>query len=1198
MRRILHFISIALVISTIANAQRGGNNILLKSGTLQTENNFLQSVNETIPASDIFNGYYYRLIQFNAMPTANQQRLIESSGIKLVGYVPYNSFYAAIPESYNLSVLVAYNPRSIIRLLPDNRINNQLRNGDYEHARKKSGTLDLVLKYFKNNQPGEIQQELLSKGCEILDSHEATQLVTIRIDEDKWNALAALPFVEYLQPVAPDPVPDDTKGRSLHRSNAINTDFASGRHWDGSGVSIALADDGFVGPHIDFTGRITNISSTTGWSHGDMTSGIAVGAGNLFPVNRGMATGAHIYVFDIGSYPQIVNAATNLTNYGTVITSTSYSQGCNDYDTYAEQGDQIMHDLKVVQPVFSAGNNNGADCGYGAGNQWGNITGGYKQGKNVIACANLDAMQVLDGTSSHGPAADGRIKPDISANGKDQMSTDEDNTYQVGGGTSAACPGIAGICAQLYQAYRTLTGSPNPEAPLIKACLLNSAEDIGNVGPDFKYGYGRVNSLRAVQTLEDGRYLSDSIGQGGTNTHTINVPAGTTRLKVMVLWLDEPGSASAAIALVNDMDMTVTDPSVVVHNPLVLDPTPNATTLNLPAVPGVDTLNNMEQVVIDSPASGSYTVTINGTAIPLGPQKYYLVYEFWDDSITLTYPFGGEGFVPGESEVLRWDAYGSTSNFSLEYSTDNGSSWNYISTLVPAATRQYVWNIPSAVTVSGQAYIRITRGSQSDMNDVPFSLIAVPANITVSYSCPDTLQLSWSAVNGAIGYEVSQLGAMYMDSVATVTASPATIAVNSATDTWFSVKAIAPNDGKGRRAMAIHKTPGLINCALAMDVGVDSIISPVLPIQFPCIALNAVPVTVHIQNGGINTLTNFDVSYSFNGGPAVVETFNGSLVQAADTNYTFATPIDLSAVSNYTLLAEVTLAGDMNGNNDALLANGSVAASAMAPLVEDFQAGFPPPSWQSIDVDNDGFFWKQSVVITGSNGSPTRAAYSNNYSNTDRGTRDYMITQLTDLSAVAYPLMTFDLAYARYSSSYDDSMTIEVSTDCGSNFLPTGYIKDALALNTMPTTTNQFSFAPNAASQWREDSVDLIPYTGMSILLRFTNINDYGNNLYVDNINIDNNLSVGVAGHVAVSSIGVYPNPSFGVFHVNLANIVGKTISVEVMDMQGRIVSSHQMKNSASSLKTTVDISRQPKGIYNLRVLTEEKNYHMKITLM
>ncbi len=78
----------------------------------------------------------------------------------------------------------------------------------------------------------------------------------------------------------------------------------------------------------------------------------------------------------------------------------------------------------------------------------------------------------LEASSSRGPAADGRIKPDICANGAGQLSTDGPNTYQVGGGTSAACPGIAGIVTQLHQAYRDLNAGSDAEGALIKACYV------------------------------------------------------------------------------------------------------------------------------------------------------------------------------------------------------------------------------------------------------------------------------------------------------------------------------------------------------------------------------------------------------------------------------------------------------------------------------------------------------------------------------------------------------------------------------------------------------------------------------------------------------------------------------------------------------------------------------------------------------
>ncbi|MFM7727038.1 MAG: S8 family serine peptidase, partial [Flavobacteriales bacterium] len=255
-------------------------------------------------------------------------------------------------------------------------------------------------------------------------------------------------------------------------------------------MAISLADDGEVGPHIDFAGRMIPMLSTgPGGNHGDMTSGIAVGAGNLDPTKAGMADGATLLVHDIDAgndgYDHIYNCASYFNQYGAVITSTSYSQGCNDYNTITQSGDQLAIDNRQMTFVFSAGNRGTGDCGYGAGTPWGTITGGFKIGKNTIACANLDPYESLDNTSSRGPADDGRIKPDISSNGADQNSTDENNTYQVGGGTSAACPGIAGVAAQLYQAHKQLNNGALPEGALIKSVLLNTAQDLGNEGPDF-----------------------------------------------------------------------------------------------------------------------------------------------------------------------------------------------------------------------------------------------------------------------------------------------------------------------------------------------------------------------------------------------------------------------------------------------------------------------------------------------------------------------------------------------------------------------------------------------------------------------------------------------------------------------------------------------------------------------------------------
>ena len=196
---------------------------------------------------------------------------------------------------------------------------------------------------------------------------------------------------------------------------------------------------------------------------------------------------------------------------------------------------------------------------------------------------------------------DGRIKPDISAHGAGQISTDPGHIYAPFGGTSAAAPGIAGVVTQLHQAYRDLNNGEIAEAPLLKACILNTANDIGNKGPDFKFGWGQVNALRAARLLEEGRYFDATIEQGGINTHTINIPDdGVVEARIMVYWLDKDALAMAGRALVNNLNAELTAPGgSTTYLPWILDPTPDPALLDTPATTGEDNLNNVEQIAIE-----------------------------------------------------------------------------------------------------------------------------------------------------------------------------------------------------------------------------------------------------------------------------------------------------------------------------------------------------------------------------------------------------------------------------------------------------------------------------------------------------------------------------------------------------------------------------------------------------------------------
>ncbi|MFN0187757.1 MAG: S8 family serine peptidase [Bacteroidia bacterium] len=1070
--------------------------IFFQSGTREVKENVTEFINSPSPKNEM-NGYYYRFIQFKEVPTMALRNELRASGLILMDYIPHNTFMTAIPVNFNRSLLKALKVHAVFKQEEVQKISKNIIGGFQDWAMNAPGKVDLNIQYQANVTLAMALFEAEKHG-QILVSNPENRIISIRVSEFALKSLAAEPWVFYINTIAAPSLPDDTKGRSLHRSNTINSDFTTGRRYDGTGVTVAIADDGFVGPHIDFTGRMTNFATGTGQSHGDMTSGICVGAGNLNPVIRGMATGAYLYTFNISAYPQVVNAVSNFANYGIVIASTSYSQGCNEYTSDTQFGDNLLYNNPQLQFVFSGGNSGSTNCNYGAGTAWGNITGGYKQGKNVIACGNLDELEVLDPSSSRGPSADGRIKPDICANGRNQLSTNENNTYQTGGGTSAASPGVAGVIAQLYHAYKSLFSVSNPPAALIKASLLNTAEDIGNAGPDFIYGWGRINALRALRTFEENRFLTDSILQGQNKIHNITIPAGTRQVRVMVYWSDVGGSPAASPALVNNLNMTVTDPASAVWNPWRLDHTPIAANLNTPATRGVDSVNNMEQVTLDNPVAGVYAVTVNGFAVPSIGQRYYLVWEFRSDEVAVTYPNGGEGFVPGETEVIRWDGQRNLGTYLLEYTTNNGSSWTTISAAVAQNVQQFSWLVPS--TVTGRAKIRITRGGFSDMSDSSFAIIGVPSSLAVAWACPDSLRLTWNTVTSAAGYTIYKLGNKYMEPIGTSTTNGFTVqGINSLTSYWFSVCANTVDGNKGRRAYGINKAPGITNCPLAIDARLASVTSPQSGNVFGCQNNAAVPVTVTVENFGQNPLTNIPVYYSFNNGPAVMQTIPGTLNPTNTIVFTFPGTLNMSASGTYTLRTWVAYPGEMNLYNDSALVTTTVFANSTPPITQNFElATFPPSGW-AIDNTNGSYTWERRTGIVGATGATTAATYINNYAYNAPGAQDMLSTYVVSYTSGGSPLLTFDVSYARYSTTLFDGLRVEVSTDCGGSWTPSGYLKSDLVLATAGTLTG--AFTPTLASQWRRDSVDLSAWTGQNVMVRFVNINGYGNNLYVDNIN-------------------------------------------------------------------------------------------------
>ena len=209
-----------------------------------------------------------------------------------------------------------------------------MRDGSFPEWSFKDNLLHIKVLLYKNIQISNEISMLEDFSENISDVNYSSNTVTISINPKDLNLISELSFVFYIEPIDPPGEPENYSGRTLHRSNTINTDYTAGRHYNGDGVNVMMHDDGYVEPHIDRQGRVdesfcSNCSSSSGDSHGDHVSGTIMGAGNLDPLAKGMADGSFLYVlgYSTNNYYQYVP---NLySNYDVVITSASYSNGCN-----------------------------------------------------------------------------------------------------------------------------------------------------------------------------------------------------------------------------------------------------------------------------------------------------------------------------------------------------------------------------------------------------------------------------------------------------------------------------------------------------------------------------------------------------------------------------------------------------------------------------------------------------------------------------------------------------------------------------------------------------------------------------------------------------------------------------------------------------------------------------------------------------
>jgi len=1150
---------------------------------------FLNSYDESKELS--FHNHFYKVVQFYYIPTNETKESLNAAGITLLGYLPEKAFIASFSSSFDKKSPVLKSIRSIIEIENEYKLSTALSEKNYpEYAIEDDGKISLIVSYFPNLEPEIVKQAFHSEGFTIVEQYDFSKVVKLQVQISDIEKIASLPFVLFLEPINPEPIPDNYTGRTLHRSNALATDYSTGRHYDGSGVIVVIQDDGIIGPHIDYEGRIPEQFPTgNGGNHGDHCAGILMGAGNVDPKVKGTAPGATLFVYNAPpSYPGFYNIPDDYGNLGVRITSTSYSDGCNiGYNFLARMLDQQVYTYPSLMHIFSAGNDGNSDCNYGAGPGWGNITGGHKMGKNVITVGMVGWDDDLSDISSRGPAHDGRVKPDLVAKGRDVYSTIDPNTYDFKLGTSMSCPAVAGTYAQLYQAYREIYAGQDPKADLMKAILLNTADDLGNPGPDYKFGYGRINALRAVKVIEEARFDSGTLNQGDIQSFPIDVPAGLGQLRIMIAWTDVQAVQFSNWTLVNNLDLKITDPSATTWLPWKLSHYPDPDSLDMDAFRGIDDRNNVEQITIDNPEAGTYTINIEGFSIPEGPQEYALVWEFITEDVILTYPVGGESLVPGESEVLRWDAFGDEGSFLIEVSTDNGTYWDTIVAELPGEERFLIWTVPPAVT--GKALLRITKGFSVSMSEAPFSIIGVPCNFEIDWACDEEVYLSWSPVMGATSYEILTLGEKYMEPLGNTNNTSIIIQdPNTATNTWFSLRALGTEEAVSRRTIAIERQTGPFNCH-PTDVMMEAIQTTEWGVfQSGTMDLNDVTVSVVIRNYGIESITDLTLKYQLDNNDEVSEIYSGTIEQNGILSFNFTETIDLSGQGDYTLKAWVEYPDDENSANDMIeseieVIEGMTVSLGYEQTFDNWSDCISAPACELIiceledgwiNLDNTLYDEHDWRTYSSNTPSPFTGPEFDHTTGTSSGQYLYMEPSLFCLNKKAHiltPCIDLNNGVSPMLSLWYHAWGPDIG-ELHIDLFDGNIITEDI---TAPIMGSQID-------SWQELQVDLSPWIGQVIAMRFrgvTSCNEFGD-LAIDDMLVTNWTGMDEENQKANSNLKLFPNPTNEMIQLGITIDYTGLVQIKIENLYGSQIWNNELQKNEKMFNTTINISSINRGLY------------------
>ncbi|MBE8723776.1 S8 family serine peptidase [Flavobacterium hungaricum] len=303
---------------------------------------------------------------------------------------------------------------------------------------------------------------------------------------------------------------DYSYGNAANQIQMLNGQVLHQQNYTGEGKIIAVLDGGFPGVNTaqpfenlrnnnrilggyDYTTRNSNFY--TGDDHGTLVLSTMGGYKENALVGTAPNASYYLFITEIQTVENPVEeslwveAAEKADALGVdIITSSlgyfgdrtesrydhTYSD-MNGTSNFVSLGAEIAFS-KGILVLASAGNDGGRPE---------NHIGSPADAVSVLAIGSVNSVKSRAASSSIGPSFDGRIKPDVMAQGVAAAVSNAAGTITTASGTSFSCPIMAGMAACLWQAFPSKT---NKE---IRQMILASSDRY--TSPDNNYGYGIPN---------------------------------------------------------------------------------------------------------------------------------------------------------------------------------------------------------------------------------------------------------------------------------------------------------------------------------------------------------------------------------------------------------------------------------------------------------------------------------------------------------------------------------------------------------------------------------------------------------------------------------------------------------------------------------------------------------------------------------